>query len=79
MIAAVVVRDASEAMHARTLITLRALLPHVGVLARGTYACAPLAERRVPSLRETGRRPMIALLAQRLIPLLERASIRLAR
>jgi len=34
LIAAVVVRDATDALHARALITLRALLPHVGVVVR---------------------------------------------
>lgn len=47
MIAAVVVRNASDALHARSLATLRALLPHVGVLAPGVYACDLAGTERV--------------------------------
>lgn len=47
MIAAVVVRDASERLHARSLVTLRALLPHVGVMAPGVYACDLAGTERV--------------------------------
>ena len=47
MIAAVVVRDATEVLHARALITLRALLPHVGVVATGTFACDLAGTERV--------------------------------
>ncbi len=47
MIAAVIVRDASETLHARVLITLRAMLPHVGVVMRGAYACDLAGTERV--------------------------------
>jgi protein ImuB len=47
LIAAVVVRDATETLHARSLITLRALLPHVGVVATGTFACDLAGTERV--------------------------------
>ncbi len=47
MIAAVVVRDASDQLHARALATLRALLPHVGILAPGVYACDLAGTERV--------------------------------
>ena len=47
MIAAVVVRDATDTLHARSLITLRALLPHVGVVATGTFACDLAGTERV--------------------------------
>ena len=47
MIAAVVVRDATDTLHARALITLRALLPHVGVVATGTFACDLAGTERV--------------------------------
>ncbi len=47
MIAAVVVRGASETGHSRALITLRALLPHVGVIDAGTFACDLAGTERV--------------------------------
>lgn len=47
MIAAVVVRDATETLHARALITLRALLPHVGIVTTGTFACDLAGTERV--------------------------------
>ena len=47
MIAAVVVRDANDTLHARALITLRALLPHVGVVATGSFACDLAGTERV--------------------------------
>ena len=47
MIAAVVVRSASDVLHARALATLRALLPHVGVIAPGVYACDLAGTERV--------------------------------
>jgi protein ImuB len=47
VIAAVVVREASDVLHARVLITLRALLPHVGVITRGIYACDLAGTERV--------------------------------
>ena len=47
MIAAVVVRDASDRLHARSLATLRALLPHVGIVAPGVYACDLAGTERV--------------------------------
>lgn len=47
MIAAVVVRDASDRLHARSLATLRALLPHVGIVAPGIYACDLAGTERV--------------------------------
>jgi len=47
VIAAVVVREATDVMHARVLITLRALLPHVGVMTRGAYACDLAGTERV--------------------------------
>jgi protein ImuB len=47
LIAAVVVRDATDVLHARSLITLRALLPHVGVTSRGVYACDLAGTERV--------------------------------
>ena len=47
MIAAVVVRNASDQLHARSLATLRALLPHVGIVAPGIYACDLAGTERV--------------------------------
>ena len=47
MIAAVVVRNASETLHLRSLATLRALLPHVGVHAPGVYLCDLAGTERV--------------------------------
>lgn len=47
MIAAVAVRNVSDALHARTLATLRALLPHVGIQASGAYACDLAGTERV--------------------------------
>ena len=47
MIAAVVVRNASDQLHARSLATLRALLPHVGIVAPGVYACDLAGTERV--------------------------------
>jgi len=47
MIAAVVVRNASDQLHARALATLRALLPHVGIDAPGIYACDLAGTERV--------------------------------
>ena len=47
MIAAVVVRNASDQLHTRALATLRALLPHVGIVAPGIYACDLAGTERV--------------------------------
>jgi protein ImuB len=47
LIAAVVVRDVTETLHARALITLRAMLPHVGVVVTGTFACDLAGTERV--------------------------------
>jgi hypothetical protein len=47
VIAAVVVRNASDQLHARALATLRALLPHVGIDAPGIYACDLAGTERV--------------------------------
>ena len=47
MIAAVVVRNASEQLHARSLATLRALLPHVGIEGPGVYLCDLAGTERV--------------------------------
>ena len=47
MIAAVVVRSASDQLHARSLATLRALLPHVGIVAPGVYACDLAGTERI--------------------------------
>jgi len=47
VIAAVVVRSASDQLHTRALATLRALLPHVGVLGPGVYACDLAGTERV--------------------------------
>ncbi|HEY6959649.1 MAG TPA: hypothetical protein VI814_12570 [Candidatus Limnocylindria bacterium] len=47
MIAAVVVRNASDRLHARSLAALRALLPHVGIVAPGVYACDLAGTERV--------------------------------
>ena len=47
MIVAVVVRNASEQLHIRALATLRALLPHVGIVAPGVYACDLAGTERV--------------------------------
>jgi len=47
MIAAAVVRSASDQLHARSLATLRALLPHVGIVASGVYACDLAGTERV--------------------------------
>ena len=47
MIAAVVVRSASDQLHTRALATLRALLPHVGIVAPGIYACDLSGTERV--------------------------------
>ena len=47
MIAAVVVRSASDQLHARALATLRALLPCVGVEAPGVYLCDLAGTERV--------------------------------
>ena len=47
MIAAVVVRNASDRLHARSLATLRALLPHVGIVEPGVYACDLAGTERV--------------------------------
>jgi protein ImuB len=47
VIAAVVVRSASDALHLRALATLRALLPHVGIIAPGVYACDLAGTERV--------------------------------
>ena len=73
MIAAVVVREANEMLHARALITLRALLPHVGVVATGMFACdlagtervlgAPsrIARRIVERLERIGAKPSVGV------------------
>jgi protein ImuB len=45
--AAVVVRNASDQLHARSLATLRALLPHVGIHAPGVYVCDLAGTERV--------------------------------
>lgn len=47
MIAAVVVRNASDRLHGRALATLRALLPHVGIVSPGVYACDLAGTERV--------------------------------
>jgi protein ImuB len=47
VIAAVVVRNVSEQLHARSLATLRALLPHVGIEAPGMYLCDLAGTERV--------------------------------
>jgi len=47
VIAAVVVRNASDQLHTRALATLRALLPHVGIVAPGIYACDLAGTERV--------------------------------
>jgi protein ImuB len=47
VIAAVVVRNASDQLHARSLATLRALLPHVGIDAPGIYLCDLAGTERI--------------------------------
>ena len=64
MIAAVVVRDASDALHLRALATLRALLPHVGIVSPGVYACDLAGTERVLGAPSRVARKIVERLAR---------------
>jgi protein ImuB len=64
VIAAVVVRSASDQLHARALATLRALLPHVGIVAPGIYACDLSGTERVLGAPSRVARKIVERLAR---------------
>jgi protein ImuB len=64
VIAAVVVRGASDALHLRALATLRALLPHVGIVAPGVYACDLAGTERVLGAPSRVARKIVERLAR---------------